>query len=147
MGLPHSYPMALGNLADLEELEPTPGRPDPLTLYHEVGLCCYGVAVLWGSSAVGWLLWDSTMGLHCGVAAMGRQCCGVAAMGRQCCGVGAMGRQCCGVGAMGRQCCGVTVMGQHLYGAAVLWGGCYGAAALWGDHCGVAALWGGSAVV
>ena len=56
MGLPHSYPMALGNLADLEELEPTPGRPDPLTLYHEVGLCCYGVAVLWGSSAVGWLL-------------------------------------------------------------------------------------------
>ena len=137
MGLPHSYPMALGNLADLEELEPTPGRPDPLTLYHEVGLCCYGVAVLWGSSAVGWLLWDSTMGLHCGVAAMGRQCCGV----------GAMGRQCCGVGAMGRQCCGVTVMGQHLYGAAVLWGGCYGAAALWGDHCGVAALWGGSAVV
>ena len=127
MGLPHSYPMALGNLADLEELEPTPGRPDPLTLYHEVGLCCYGVAVLWGSSAVGWLLWDSTMGLHCGVAAMGRQCCGV--------------------GAMGRQCCGVTVMGQHLYGAAVLWGGCYGAAALWGDHCGVAALWGGSAVV
>ena len=137
MGLPHSYPMALGNLADLEELEPTPGRPDPLTLYHEVGLCCYGVAVLWGSSAVGWLLWDSTMGLHCGVAAMGRQCCGV----------GAMGRQCCGVGAMGRQCCGVTVMGQHPYGAAVLWGGCYGAAALWGDHCGVAALWGGSAVV
>ena len=137
MGLPHSYPMALGNLADLEELEPTPGRPDPLTLYHEVGLCCYGVAVLWGSSAVGWLLWDSTMGLHCGVAAMGRQCCGV----------GAMGRQCCGVGAMGRQCCGVTVMGQHLYGAAVLWGGCYGAAALWGDHCGVAALWGGSTVV
>lgn len=127
MGLPHSYPMALGNLADLEELEPTPGRPDPLTLYHEVGLCCYGVAVLWGSSAVGWLLWDSTMGLHCGVAAMGRQCCGV--------------------GAMGRQCCGVTVMGQHLYGAAVLWGGCYGAAALWGDHCGEAALWGGSAVV
>ena len=127
MGLPNSYPMALGNLADLEELEPTPGRPDPLTLYHEVGLCCYGVAVLWGSSAVGWLLWDSTMGLHCGVAAMGRQCCGV--------------------GAMGRQCCGVTVMGQHLYGAAVLWGGCYGAAALWGDHCGEAALWGGSAVV
>ena len=63
MGLPHSYPMALGNLADLEELEPTPGRPDPLTLYHEVGLCCYGVAVLWGSSAVGWLLWGgSAMG-------------------------------------------------------------------------------------
>ncbi|XP_014443801.1 menin [Tupaia chinensis] len=29
------YPMALGNLADLEELEPTPGRPDPLTLYHK----------------------------------------------------------------------------------------------------------------
>lgn len=28
--------MALGNLADLEELEPTPGRPDPLTLYHKV---------------------------------------------------------------------------------------------------------------
>lgn len=28
--------MALGNLADLEELEPTPGRPDPLTLYHQV---------------------------------------------------------------------------------------------------------------
>ncbi|XP_039716131.1 menin, partial [Pteropus medius] len=32
------YPMALGNLADLEELEPTPGRPDPLTLYHKVGI-------------------------------------------------------------------------------------------------------------
>uniref|UniRef100_A0A2K5CQI9 Menin n=1 Tax=Aotus nancymaae TaxID=37293 RepID=A0A2K5CQI9_AOTNA len=29
------YPMALGNLADLEELERTPGRPDPLTLYHK----------------------------------------------------------------------------------------------------------------
>ncbi|XP_060711370.1 menin [Hemiscyllium ocellatum] len=29
------YPMALGNLADLEELEPMPNRPDPLTLYHE----------------------------------------------------------------------------------------------------------------
>nr|KAF6269836.1 menin 1 [Pipistrellus kuhlii] len=29
------YPMALGNLADLEELEPTPGRPDPLSLYHK----------------------------------------------------------------------------------------------------------------
>uniref|UniRef100_A0A8C3WR59 Menin n=1 Tax=Catagonus wagneri TaxID=51154 RepID=A0A8C3WR59_9CETA len=29
------YPMALGNLADLEELEPTPSRPDPLTLYHK----------------------------------------------------------------------------------------------------------------
>ncbi|KFO69831.1 Menin, partial [Cuculus canorus] len=32
---PAPYPMALGNLADLEELEPTPGRPDPLTLYHK----------------------------------------------------------------------------------------------------------------
>uniref|UniRef100_A0A8U7NT92 Menin n=1 Tax=Corvus moneduloides TaxID=1196302 RepID=A0A8U7NT92_CORMO len=31
----HQVPMALGNLADLEELEPTPGRPDPLTLYHQ----------------------------------------------------------------------------------------------------------------
>ena len=110
MGLPHSYPMALGNLADLEELEPTPGRPDPLTLYHEVGLCCYGVAVLWGSSAVGWLLWDSTMGLHCGVAAMGRQRCGV--------------------GTMGHQRCGVTAMGWQLYGAAVLLCDYYGAAAL-----------------
>lgn len=30
--------MALGNLADLEELEPTPGRPDPLSLYHKVGV-------------------------------------------------------------------------------------------------------------
>ncbi|XP_069750212.1 menin isoform X2 [Narcine bancroftii] len=29
------YPMALGNLADLEELEPMAGRPDPLTLFHE----------------------------------------------------------------------------------------------------------------
>ncbi|KAG8146672.1 hypothetical protein E2320_013795 [Naja naja] len=29
------YPMALGNLADLEELEPTPGRPDPLFIYHQ----------------------------------------------------------------------------------------------------------------
>ena len=137
MGLPHSYPMALGNLADLEELEPTPGRPDPLTLYHEVGLCCYGVAVLWGSSAVGWLLWDSTMGLHCGVAAMGRQCCGV----------GAMGRQCCGVGAMGQQRCGVTTVGRQLYGAAALLCDRYGAAAVWGGSAmGAAALWGGNAV-
>ncbi|XP_056657425.1 menin isoform X2 [Monodelphis domestica] len=32
------YPMALGNLADLEELEPTPGRPDPLTIYHKLQL-------------------------------------------------------------------------------------------------------------
>ncbi|XP_061462323.1 menin isoform X2 [Rhineura floridana] len=29
------YPMALGNLADLEDLEPTPGRPDPLFIYHQ----------------------------------------------------------------------------------------------------------------
>uniref|UniRef100_A0A2K5EL45 Menin n=1 Tax=Aotus nancymaae TaxID=37293 RepID=A0A2K5EL45_AOTNA len=29
------YPMVLGNLEDLEDLEPTPGRPDPLTLYHK----------------------------------------------------------------------------------------------------------------
>ncbi|XP_029141176.1 menin isoform X2 [Protobothrops mucrosquamatus] len=29
------YPMALGNLADLEELEPTLGRPDPLFIYHQ----------------------------------------------------------------------------------------------------------------
>ncbi|XP_058678337.1 menin [Ammospiza caudacuta] len=35
MGHLDRYPMALGNLADLEELEPTPGRPDPLTLYHQ----------------------------------------------------------------------------------------------------------------
>ena len=127
MGLPHSYPMAVGNLADLEELEPTPGRPDPLTLYHEVGLCCYGVAVLWGSSAVGWLLWDSTMGLHCGVAAMGRQCCGV--------------------GAMGQQRCGVTTVGWQLYGAAALLCDRYGAAAVWGGSAmGAAALWGGNAV-
>ncbi|NXG24567.1 MEN1 protein, partial [Grallaria varia] len=35
MGHLDRYPMALGNLADLEELEPTPGRPEPLTLYHQ----------------------------------------------------------------------------------------------------------------
>ncbi|XP_067877539.1 menin isoform X2 [Heterodontus francisci] len=35
LGHLRKYPMALGNLADLEELEPMPGRPDPLTLYHE----------------------------------------------------------------------------------------------------------------
>uniref|UniRef100_A0A8V5GJ45 Menin n=1 Tax=Melopsittacus undulatus TaxID=13146 RepID=A0A8V5GJ45_MELUD len=35
MGHLEKYPMALGNLADLEELEPTPGRPDPLTIYHK----------------------------------------------------------------------------------------------------------------
>ncbi|XP_018422571.1 PREDICTED: menin isoform X2 [Nanorana parkeri] len=29
------YPMALGNLADLEDLAPTPGRPKPLELYHK----------------------------------------------------------------------------------------------------------------
>lgn len=39
--------MALGNLADLEELEPTPGRPDPLTLYHQVTMV--GGGVLGGS--------------------------------------------------------------------------------------------------
>nr|XP_032654200.1 menin isoform X2 [Chelonoidis abingdonii] len=35
MGHLERYPMALGNLADLEELEPTPGRPDPLSIYHK----------------------------------------------------------------------------------------------------------------
>lgn len=46
--------MALGNLADLEELEPTPGRPDPLFIYHQVfsplapkGAGRRGLAVLW----------------------------------------------------------------------------------------------------
>ncbi|KAM9301804.1 menin [Gastrophryne carolinensis] len=29
------YPMALGNLADLEDLAPTPGRPQPLELYNK----------------------------------------------------------------------------------------------------------------
>ncbi|XP_063801272.1 menin [Pseudophryne corroboree] len=29
------YPMALGNLADLEDLASTPGRPKPLELYHK----------------------------------------------------------------------------------------------------------------
>ncbi|XP_053575958.1 menin [Bombina bombina] len=29
------YPMALGNLADLEDLDPTPGRPKPLELYYK----------------------------------------------------------------------------------------------------------------
>ncbi|XP_040184697.1 menin isoform X2 [Rana temporaria] len=29
------YPMALGNLADLEDLAPTSGRPKPLELYHK----------------------------------------------------------------------------------------------------------------
>lgn len=40
--------MALGNLADLEELEPTPGRPDPLTLYHKVRASQKTVAPFWG---------------------------------------------------------------------------------------------------
>nr|XP_028566121.1 menin [Podarcis muralis] len=35
LGHLEKYPMALGNLADLEELEPTPGRPDPLFIYHQ----------------------------------------------------------------------------------------------------------------
>lgn len=40
--------MALGNLADLEELEPTPGRPDPLTLYHQVTMGgCFGDPGAW----------------------------------------------------------------------------------------------------
>lgn len=43
--------MALGNLADLEELEPTPGRPDPLTLYHKVRLCLEGTE---GRPSSGW---------------------------------------------------------------------------------------------
>lgn len=43
--------MALGNLADLEELEPTPGRPDPLTLYHKVGLPQEGTE---GRPSSGW---------------------------------------------------------------------------------------------
>ncbi|XP_005110509.1 menin [Aplysia californica] len=29
------YPMALGNLGDLEEISPTPGRPPPLSLFQE----------------------------------------------------------------------------------------------------------------
>ncbi|XP_071973934.1 menin isoform X1 [Engystomops pustulosus] len=29
------YPMALGNLADLEDLSSTPGRPNPLEIYHK----------------------------------------------------------------------------------------------------------------
>lgn len=29
------YPMALGNLGDLEEISPTPGRPPPLDLFNE----------------------------------------------------------------------------------------------------------------
>lgn len=41
--------MALGNLADLEELEPTPGRPDPLTLYHQVTVVG---RVFWGLRGV-----------------------------------------------------------------------------------------------
>lgn len=40
--------MALGNLADLEELEPTPGRPDPLTLYHKVRTTQKAATPLWG---------------------------------------------------------------------------------------------------
>lgn len=40
--------MALGNLADLEELEPTPGRPDPLTLYHKVRASQKTAAPFWG---------------------------------------------------------------------------------------------------
>lgn len=43
--------MALGNLADLEELEPTPGRPDPLTLYHKVGTSQEGIE---GKPSSGW---------------------------------------------------------------------------------------------
>lgn len=43
--------MALGNLADLEELEPTPGRPDPLTLYHKVGTSQEGTE---GKPSCGW---------------------------------------------------------------------------------------------
>ncbi|XP_048449799.1 menin, partial [Rhincodon typus] len=35
LGHLNKYPMALGNLADLEELDPMPDRPDPLALYHE----------------------------------------------------------------------------------------------------------------
>lgn len=30
-----NYPMALGNLGDLEEINPTPGRPPPLELFQE----------------------------------------------------------------------------------------------------------------
>lgn len=29
------YPMALGNLGDLEEISPTPDRPHPLDLFNE----------------------------------------------------------------------------------------------------------------
>lgn len=49
--------MALGNLADLEELEPTPSRPDPLTLYHKVGISQEGTEGRpnsgWGSLYMG----------------------------------------------------------------------------------------------
>lgn len=45
--------MALGNLADLEELEPTPGRPDPLTLYHKVRASQKTAAPFWGWKGYG----------------------------------------------------------------------------------------------
>ncbi|XP_064407881.1 menin isoform X2 [Latimeria chalumnae] len=35
LGHLEKYPMSLGNLADLEELEPVAGRPDPLSIYHK----------------------------------------------------------------------------------------------------------------
>lgn len=35
LGHLEKYPMALGCLADLEELEPMPGRPDPLSIYYQ----------------------------------------------------------------------------------------------------------------
>lgn len=30
-----TYPMALGNLGDLEEISPSPGRPPPIELFRE----------------------------------------------------------------------------------------------------------------
>ncbi|KAI8484751.1 Menin [Branchiostoma belcheri] len=35
MGHLRKYPMALGNLADLEEIDPTPDKPPPIQLFHE----------------------------------------------------------------------------------------------------------------
>ncbi|XP_029656945.2 menin-like, partial [Octopus sinensis] len=35
MGYLSKYPMALGNLGDLEEISQSPGRPPPLTLFQE----------------------------------------------------------------------------------------------------------------
>ncbi|MGH0144964.1 UNVERIFIED_CONTAM: hypothetical protein FKN15_004627 [Acipenser sinensis] len=44
----HRYPMALGSLADLEDLDPIPGRASPLSILEKVGIITNSFQQAWG---------------------------------------------------------------------------------------------------